>query len=629
MVGTLKASQVILKPTCLFQLGEVWGLLLCKPPLPCRLTSLDPPPALPAALPLPHGSIDDSALRLGNPCLGALFWPLAARLLWLGAPPCDRCLRGLAGSPSRACAVVAGAAIAVLSVRGAGGGGSGSGSGGGGTRGGEVAKMEFQAVVMAAGGGSRMMDLTSSIAKPLLPVGNKPLIWYPLNLLERVGFEEVIVVTTKEIHKLLNLDTKLKLDIVYISDDLDGGTADSLRYIHPKIKTDVLVLSCDLITDVALHEVVDLFRAHNAMLSMLMKKAHEPMEVVPGQKGKKAPVEQRDFIGLDDTGKRLLFMANEADLDEELVIKRSILQNSRLQHGWPHSRFFKWTVSFHYTRVQFCMGPPLTARTTRRYFSHSDLPPLTVGNGLSGEKPLSRHPRIHIRTGLVDAHLYCMKKCVVDFLAENKSITSIRSELIPYLVRKQFSCPTSSQQEQDYKEQDQKRREPKSLDIYSFMKEEESLLKFALGKTCWNDHQGDLNEAFHMGRVRCYVHVMKEGLCFRVNTLGLYIEANRQVGSDSIIGSSTQVGEKTSIKRSTIGNSCTIKDKVKITNCIIMNSVTIEEGCSLQNSVLCHHAVIGKGSDIKDCLIGSGQHLDPRSRHVNEVIVGTEQLMEI
>lgn len=44
------------------------------------------------------------------------------------------------------------------------------------------------------------------------------------------------MVTTKEIHKLLNLDTKLKLDIVYISDDLDGGTADSLRYIHPKIK---------------------------------------------------------------------------------------------------------------------------------------------------------------------------------------------------------------------------------------------------------------------------------------------------------------------------------------------------------------------------------------------------------
>uniref|UniRef100_A0A8C8SNZ7 Translation initiation factor eIF2B subunit gamma n=1 Tax=Pelusios castaneus TaxID=367368 RepID=A0A8C8SNZ7_9SAUR len=430
--------------------------------------------------------------------------------------------------------------------------------------------MEFQAVVMAAGGGSRMMDLTSSIPKPLLPVGNKPLIWYPLNLLERVGFEEVIVVTTKDVQKLLNLDTKMKLDIVCIPDDADMGTADSLRHIHQKIKTDVLVLSCDLITDVALHEVVDLFRAYDATLSMLMKKAHEPTEVAPGQKGKKKPVEQRDFIGVDDTGKRLLFMANEADLDEELVIKRSLLQ---------------------------------------------------------------KHPRMHIRTGLADAHLYCLKKYVVDFLVENRSFTSIRSELIPYLVRKQFSSPASFQGQGD-REQD-----PKSLDIYRFLKDD-SFLESASAKPCWNDHRGDLNEALHGGKVRCYVHIMKEGLCYRVNTLGLYIEANRQVpkllpvlcpeellvhvsaqvtdkglvGSDSIIGSSTQIGEKTSIKHSVIGTSCSIKDKVKITNCVIMNSVTVEEGCSLQNSLLCHNAMIEKGADIKDCLIGSGQRLEPKCK---------------
>jgi NDP-sugar pyrophosphorylase family protein len=34
-----------------------------------------------------------------------------------------------------------------------------------------------------------MMDLTYNTPKPMLPVGNKPLMWYPLNLLERVGFE--------------------------------------------------------------------------------------------------------------------------------------------------------------------------------------------------------------------------------------------------------------------------------------------------------------------------------------------------------------------------------------------------------------------------------------------------------
>ena len=49
--------------------------------------------------------------------------------------------------------------------------------------------MEFQAVVMAAGRGSRMTELTSCISKPLLPVANKPMIWYPVNMLEKAGFQ--------------------------------------------------------------------------------------------------------------------------------------------------------------------------------------------------------------------------------------------------------------------------------------------------------------------------------------------------------------------------------------------------------------------------------------------------------
>lgn len=66
---------------------------------------------------------------------------------------------------------------------------------------------------------------------------------------------------------------------------LDGGLIGFVFFSFPQ--TDILVVSCDLITDVALHEVVDLFRAHNATLSMLMSKVHEFTETVPGQKGKK------------------------------------------------------------------------------------------------------------------------------------------------------------------------------------------------------------------------------------------------------------------------------------------------------------------------------------------------------
>uniref|UniRef100_A0A671RT81 Translation initiation factor eIF2B subunit gamma n=1 Tax=Sinocyclocheilus anshuiensis TaxID=1608454 RepID=A0A671RT81_9TELE len=423
--------------------------------------------------------------------------------------------------------------------------------------------MELQAVLMAAGGGSRMMDLTYNTPKPLLPVGNRPLIWYPLNLLERVGFEGKHSVISE------NKPSKVSLKVKMIS------------------TTDILVVSCDLITDVALHEVVDLFRAHNATLSMLMSKVHEFTETVPGQKGKKKAGEQRDFVGVDVTGKRLLFMANEADLEEGLVLRKSIMR---------------------------------------------------------------KHPRMLIKTGLLDAHLYCLKRSVVDFLVHNKSVTSIRGELVPYLVRKQFSKSLNSKNATEDTEKNQKQQDAHhNLELLSTSKEE-ALLQLARERSCWNDHRGDMSEAYHGGKLRCYVHIMEEGMCYRVNTLAAYIEANRVVpklfedppihptavvserslvGSDSIIGPICQISEKTSIKRSNVGTSSTIKEKVKITNSIIMNGVTIEEGCNIQGSVICNNAVIGRGADMKYCLVGSGQRIEPEAERTNEVIVGSDQLMEI
>jgi translation initiation factor eIF-2B subunit gamma len=42
---------------------------------------------------------------------------------------------------------------------------------------------------MAGGRGSRMTELTSGRPKCLLPIGNKPMVWYPLQLLERTGIK--------------------------------------------------------------------------------------------------------------------------------------------------------------------------------------------------------------------------------------------------------------------------------------------------------------------------------------------------------------------------------------------------------------------------------------------------------
>jgi len=54
---------------------------------------------------------------------------------------------------------------------------------------------EFQAIVMAGGRGSRMTELTAGRPKCLLPIGNKPMVWYPLQLLEQTGIKGKLLPT--------------------------------------------------------------------------------------------------------------------------------------------------------------------------------------------------------------------------------------------------------------------------------------------------------------------------------------------------------------------------------------------------------------------------------------------------
>ena len=58
--------------------------------------------------------------------------------------------------------------------------------------------MEFQAIILASGAGSRLFPLNVDQPKELLPICNRPLIYYQLHLLESAGFKEVIVVASND-----------------------------------------------------------------------------------------------------------------------------------------------------------------------------------------------------------------------------------------------------------------------------------------------------------------------------------------------------------------------------------------------------------------------------------------------
>lgn len=102
-----------------------------------------------------------------------------------------------------------------------------------------MANTEFQAIVLAAGGGSRYSELTGDRPKCLLPVGPFPMIFYPLNMLEKHGFQEIIIIVLEtqrsEIQQALErTPIKAKLDFATIPMNIDYGTADAIKHIQDR-----------------------------------------------------------------------------------------------------------------------------------------------------------------------------------------------------------------------------------------------------------------------------------------------------------------------------------------------------------------------------------------------------------
>ena len=119
------------------------------------------------------------------------------------------------------------------------------------------------AVIMAGGEGTRLKPYTQVIPKPLLPVGEKPILEIVIKQLKNEGFNDFIITTGYHgdlIKAYFQDGSKFGVTIEYTTEEIKMGTAGALSLIGRKVTEPFLIINGDILTDLSLGKFL---RAHS------------------------------------------------------------------------------------------------------------------------------------------------------------------------------------------------------------------------------------------------------------------------------------------------------------------------------------------------------------------------------
>jgi NDP-sugar pyrophosphorylase family protein len=110
----------------------------------------------------------------------------------------------------------------------------------------------MKAFILAGGKGKRLFPYTTNFPKPLMPVGEKPILEILLKQLKKNGFTEAIL-STGHLEELIRAyfqdGSKFGIRLTYSKEEEPLGTAGPLRLVQDKLTETFLVINGDVISD--------------------------------------------------------------------------------------------------------------------------------------------------------------------------------------------------------------------------------------------------------------------------------------------------------------------------------------------------------------------------------------------
>jgi len=225
----------------------------------------------------------------------------------------------------------------------------------------------MKGVVLAGGKGSRLYPLTRVTNKHLLPVFDRPMIYYPIQTLVDAGIRDIIVVTggqnSGDFLRLLANGKDFDLHrIHYTYQEGEGGIADALRLAEPFVEGEkICVVLGDNIIENNVIDAVRTFEKQERGAHVLLKEVEDPERfgcpeirdgrIVTIEEKPKKPKSNYAVTGIylfdqtvfDKIGKTKLSWRNELEITDvnNMYLAEGTLTHSVLDGWWTDAGTFE------------------------------------------------------------------------------------------------------------------------------------------------------------------------------------------------------------------------------------------------------------------------------------------------
>lgn len=137
----------------------------------------------------------------------------------------------------------------------------------------------MKAFIMAAGEGTRLRPLTYIRPKPLVPLGNKPIIYRIISLLKTNGITDIIInlhYKGERIKEFLGNGKDLGVDIIFSEEETLLGTAGGVKKMEESLTDTFVVISGDIATDINIREMITFHKKKDSLFTLAVSIVDDP-----------------------------------------------------------------------------------------------------------------------------------------------------------------------------------------------------------------------------------------------------------------------------------------------------------------------------------------------------------------